>query len=218
MIQLRVSDARQWMFCPRVLWHREMMALPVKETAKMSLGREAEQALAKFERRRTGRRYGLEQAERRFNVVMDSRRLGVRGICDLVLDVPPIVSPWPTLPEGVTGIVPVELRTPRRLFPVEVKRTEGGVALHHTVQLAGYAILLEEQEGLPAMTVDRGFLYLLPEERVVSVRITPELRLAFERSLDGIRTMLSGEQFPPPTRHRGFCEQCEYVNFCGDVW
>lgn len=193
------------------------MALPVKETGKMALGREAERALASFERRRTARRFGLERAERRFNVVVDSKRLGVRGVCDVVLDVPPEVSHWPTLPSGTTGIIPVELRKQRRLFPVEVKRTEGGVALHHAVQLAGYAMALEEQEDLPEGTIERGFLYLLPAERVVPIRITAELRAAFERSLHGIRTMLQEESFPSPTRHRGFCPQCEYVNFCGDV-
>lgn len=183
----------------------------------MALGREAEAALAKFERRRTGRRYGLEQAKRRFNVVVDSRRLGVSGICDLVLEIPPIVVAWPNFPEKLEGLAPIELQRSRRLFPVEVKRTEGGVARHHTVQLAGYAMLLEEQEGLPLGAVDTGFLYLLPAERVISVRISVELRAAFEESLTEIRSMLHRERFPAPTRHRGFCPQCEYVNFCGDV-
>lgn len=193
------------------------MALPVKETGKMALGREAEQALVQFERRRTARRYGLERAERRFSVPVASKRLGVRGVCDLVLDVPSTTTTWPSFPEPVAGLAPVELRTPRRLFPVEVKRTEGGVGAHHTTQLAGYAIALEEQEGLSPGAIDRGFLYVLPAERVVPVRIDDELRAAFERSLAGIRNMLMKEQFPPPTRHRGFCPQCEYVNFCGDM-
>src|SRR5690606_27271671 len=96
MIELRVSDARHWTFCPRVIWHREMMAVPVKPTGKMQLGLEAEAALAKFERRRSARRYGLDRAERRFDVVLESSRLGVRGVCDLVLDVPPTVEYWPT--------------------------------------------------------------------------------------------------------------------------
>lgn len=217
MIELRVSDTRHWTFCPRVIWHREMMALPVKRTRKMELGLEAEAALAKFERRRTARRYGLDRAKRRFDVVVESRRLRVRGVCDLVLDVPPTVTTWPTLPEGVKGIVPVELQKPRRLFPVDVKRTEGGMARHHAVQLAGYAMLLEEQECLPPGAVDRGFVYLVPSEEVVSVRIDEDLRKAFEKALADIRVMMRAERFPPPTRHRGFCPECEYVNFCGDV-
>jgi CRISPR-associated exonuclease Cas4 len=198
-IPLAVSDVRQWTFCPRVLWHRRMMPHSVRETPKMALGRDAEDALERLERRRGARRYGLAAATRRFSVRLESARLGVRGVCDLVLDVP-----------GEAG-------GPARVHPVEVKRTEGGASEHHTVQLAGYAMLLEEQESRPSGSVDTGFLLLLPVERLVPVTLDAELRAAFERALGDIRAMLAEERFPAPTRHRAFCPQCEYVRFCGDV-
>jgi CRISPR-associated exonuclease Cas4 len=198
-IPLAVSDVRQWTFCPRVLWHRRMMPHRVRETPKMALGRDAEAALERLERRRGARRYGLAAATRRFNVRLESARLGVRGVCDLVLDVPAA--------EG----------GPTRVYPVEVKRTEGGASEHHTVQLAGYAMLLEEQESRPSGSVDTGFLLLLPVERLIPVTLAAELRVAFENALGEIRAMLAEERFPAPTRHRAFCPQCEYVRFCGDV-
>jgi CRISPR-associated exonuclease Cas4 len=198
-IPLAVSDVRQWTFCPRVLWHRRVMPHRVHETAKMALGRDAQTALEGLEKRRMARRYGLEAAERRFNVVVASRRLGVRGICDAVLEVPASVG------------------AQRRLYPVEVKRTEGGASAHHVVQLAGYAVLLEEQERLGEGTVDRGFLVLLPEGRLVPVELGKNPRAAFVRALADIRAMVVHERFPEPTKHRGFCPQCEYVRFCGDV-
>jgi CRISPR-associated exonuclease Cas4 len=198
-IPLAVSDVRQWTFCPRVLWHRRMMPHRVRETPKMALGRDAEAALERLESRRGARRYGLAAAARRFNVRLESGRLGVRGVCDLVLDVS----------AGAGG--------PPRVYPVEVKRTEGGASDHHTVQLAGYAMLLEEQESRPSGSVDTGFLLLLPVERLVRVTLDADLRAAFERALGDIRAMLLEERFPAPTRHRAFCPQCEYVRFCGDV-
>lgn len=198
-VPLAVSDVRQWTFCPRVLWHRRVMPHRVHETAKMALGRDAQTALEGLEKRRTARRYGLAIAERRFNVMVASRRLGVRGFCDAVLE------------------VPVKEGAPRRLYPVEVKRTEGGASAHHVVQLAGYAMLLEEQEGLEEGSVDRGFLVLLPSGRLVPVELGQPQRAAFTRALADIRAMLTTERFPEPTKHRGFCPQCEYVRFCGDV-
>lgn len=84
-------------------------------------------------------------------------------------------------------------------------------------QLAGYAMLLEEQEGLSEGSVDRGFLVLLPAGRVVAVELGEGPRGAFLGALAGIREMIDKERFPEPTRHRGFCPQCEYVRFCGDV-
>ncbi len=193
-IPLAVSDVRQWTFCPRVLWHRRMMPHRVRETPKMALGRDAEAALERLEQRRGARRYDLEGAARRFDVALASDRLGVRGVCDLVLD-------------AKSGAA----------HPVEVKRTQGGASAHHAVQLAGYAMLLEEQEARPAGSVSRGFLLLLPEDRVVAVALDAELRRAFERALTGIREMLATERFPGPTKHRTFCPQCEYVRFCGDI-
>jgi CRISPR-associated exonuclease Cas4 len=198
-IQLAVSDVRQWTFCPRVMWHRRMMPHRVRETPKMALGRDAEVALERLERRRSAQRYGLDAATRRFSVRLESARLGVRGVCDLVLDVP----------AGAAG--------PSRAHPVEVKRTEGGVSGHHAIQLAGYAMLLEEQESRPSGSVDTGFLLLLPVERLVPVNLAADLRASFERALGDIRGMLQHERFPAPTTHRAFCPQCEYVRFCGDV-
>lgn len=199
LIPLAVSDARQWTFCPRVLWHRRTMPHRVHETPKMALGRNAQTILEALEKRRTGHRYGLDQATRRFNVPLASTRLAVRGYCDAVLEAP-------AGPDGR-----------RRLYPVEVKRTEGGASSHHVAQLAGYAMLLEDQEALPEGSVDRGFLILLPSDRLVPIELGPALRETFTRTLAEIRTMLVHERFPEPTKHRGFCPQCEYVRFCGDV-
>lgn len=198
-IELAVSDVRQWTFCPRVVWHRRMMPHRTRETPKMAMGREAQTALERLETRRGGRRYGLKGALRRFEVRVRCARLGVSGVCDLVLDVPATES------------------AARRLVPVEVKCTEGGASAHHAVQLAGYALCLEEEHDLPGGSVDQGFLVLLPSERVVPVAIDATLRARFERALLEIRAMLASERFPEPTRHHVFCPQCEYVRFCGDV-
>ncbi|HRH00236.1 MAG TPA: CRISPR-associated protein Cas4 [Polyangiaceae bacterium] len=194
---LRVSDARQWTFCKRVLWHRLVMPHRTSETPKMALGRMAEADLRAFERRRLVTKYGLASAVRRFDVWVDSGLLGVRGVCDLVLDVP------------ASGA------TPRRLLPVEVKRTEGGVSRHHLAQLAGYGLCLEEM--YPGAVADVGFVLLLPADRVVAVPLGADHRDRFRACLREIREMIAAERFPEPTRFRSFCPQCEYVNFCGDV-
>jgi len=196
VIELTVSEARQWVFCPRVLWHRRAMPQRTPETPKMRLGASAEAALARLEKRRSAAKYGLEKATRAFSVELRSERLAVRGVCDLVL-----------LVDG----------PPPRVHPVDVKRTLGGASEHHATQLAGYAILLEEAHGLPAGWIDTGFILLVPEGEVVPVPLGAEVRARFEGALAGIREMLETERFPPPTKHRGFCPQCEYVHFCGDV-
>ncbi len=199
MIDLTVSEARQWTFCPRVLWHRRAVPHRIPETPKMALGKAAETALQKLETRRTARRYGLERARRQFSVALWSERLHVRGICDLVLEV-----------DGTE----IEASA---VYPVDVKRTLGGTSEHHAVQLAGYALLLEEERQLRPGTVTTGFVVLIPSGTISEVPLDAHLRGQFEQALESIRQMLDTERFPPPTPHRGFCPQCEYVHFCGDV-
>lgn len=198
-LPIAASEVRQWTFCPRVIWHRRVMPHRVRETPKMELGRNAQTALERLEKRRLGARYKLVGAQRHFNVRLESDRLAVRGFCDLVLE----------LPETPTN--------PRQAYPVEVKRTRGGASAHHRVQLAGYAILLEESWGLPPNSIDQAFVLLLPDDIIVPVPITLELRDQFEQSVQDLREMLRTERFPNPTKHRSFCPQCEYVRFCGDV-
>ncbi len=198
-LPIAASEVRQWTFCPRVIWHRRVMPHRVRETPKMELGRNAQTALERLEKRRLGARYDLVGARRHFNVRMESERLAVRGSCDLVLDVPATST------------------SPRQAYPVEVKRTRGGASAHHRVQLAGYAILLEETWDLPPNSIHQAFVLLLPDDIIVPVPITEQLRAQFERSVEDLRQTLRTERFPEPTKHRSFCPQCEYVRFCGDV-
>lgn len=190
MTWIRVSDVRQFNFCPRVIWHRSVVGHETPETPKMEHGRRAEVALEKLEKRRALRRYRIDSARRHFNVRLESSELGLSGICDLVLEASPT---W---------------------YPVEVKTTRGGVGRHHVLQLTGYAILLERARQA---VVDTGFVVLLPEDRVVPVRIEQADRDEFQQTVNAIRQMIANERFPRPTRFRSFCPDCEYVNFCGDV-
>jgi CRISPR-associated exonuclease Cas4 len=181
----------------------------------MTWGREAEEALRRKETRRKLRRYGLDEAKRVFGMMLEDRAASVSGVCDLVLCVGERVEWWPRfakgLPEGVRG---VEKRVGAKAFPVEVKRTLGGVGRHHVLQLAGYAELLERSgRG----QVECGFVLLLPEDRVERVVLGADERAAFWQAVQAIRTMAERERFPPRTRHRRYCADCEFVNYCGDV-
>jgi CRISPR-associated exonuclease Cas4 len=215
MTWIRVSDVRQFAFCPRVIWHRGVNGQPSPETPKMEQGRHAEAALAKLEKRRGLRRYRLETAKRQFSVQLESSELGVCGICDLVLEVPEASELWPRVGHRpVPGLRQIAKRIAGACHPVEVKTTRGGVSRHHVLQLAGYSMLLSEATGLP---VETGFVVVLPDDRVTAVTLGDAERQAFLSAVSSIRELLASERFPEPTRYRSFCPDCEYVNFCGDV-
>lgn len=214
-MNVRVSDVAQWVFCPRVVWHRRVMGVRVKERPAMQWGREAEEALRRDETRRKLRRYGLDEAERRFSVALEDRDRCVTGVCDLVLMAPAKSELWPRFAKGAPeGLIAVERKRKAQWFPVEVKRTAGGVQRSHVLQLAGYAALMEHAGMGP---IECGFVLLLPEDRVERVELGDDERAAFWDAVAAIRAMVERERFPERTRHRGYCADCEFVNYCGDV-
>jgi CRISPR-associated exonuclease Cas4 len=191
MIELRASDLRQYLYCPRVVYFSLVVPVDRVETYKMSAGRDAEREHARLERRRSLVRYGLADGIRRCDVPVICEKLGVSGIIDEVVHGP----------EG-----PV---------PVEVKLAEGGVAFGHKVQLAIYGMALEEQSGQP---VPRGFIHLAAAKQTRAVELDAKLRAAASDITRRIRVMLATQEFPPPADRPAKCDGCELRCFCNDIY
>ncbi len=189
-VELTVTDVRQWLYCPRVVYFLYGLGRRRPVTFKMEEGRRQHERAEALEARHTLQAYGLSEGERVFQLRLRSARLGLNGIIDLAI------------------------RTSSEAIPVDFKLTEGNVARNHLYQLTAYAMLLEEHWQLPAR---RGFVYLLPQRRAVPVRITPERRQRVLAVLEEIRAALASESWPAPTpvaaRHR----DCEFLPRCGDV-
>jgi CRISPR-associated exonuclease Cas4 len=186
-----VVELRQWTYCPRVVYYHLLMTGAARPTYKMQEGLRAQELIERLEMRRTLREYGLECAERQFGVRLDDERSGLTGKIDLLL-----------MGQGSAAVV-------------DFKLTAGEVRENHRMQLAGYAALVE---GALGMAVRTGFIYRIPDDRVVAVEIDRDLRERVNRAVSAIREMQRSEELPGPTAVRGKCEECEYANYCGDVW
>jgi CRISPR-associated exonuclease Cas4 len=191
LIPLRVNDLKQYEYCPRIVFYNTVMPLDRKVTFKMQRGTEAEFQLDALEKRRSLRRYKLSEGERRFHVWLHSERLGLSGKMDLL-----IVSQ-------------------QGYFPVDFKYTRGRPHRNHISQLAGYAVLVEEQYQTE---VETGFIYLAPVGELVAIKITKELKKEVSERLASIREMVRDELLPPPTLVRARCAECEFRNYCGDIF
>jgi len=191
MIELRASDLRQYLYCPRVVYFSLVVPVDRVETFKMAAGRDAEREHARLERRRGLERYGLAEGERRYNVQIVCQRLGVSGTVDEVA-------------YGPGGPV-----------PIEVKFTEGGMAFGHRVQLAIYGMGLEEETG---RAIPRGFVHLVPRKRTVAVEIDEKLRAAATDVTRRIREMLASQECPAAADRQAKCDGCELRCFCNDVY
>lgn len=189
----KVTDLKQWVYCPRILYYQLCLPAVRPVTFKMQHGIEAGQAEEGREERRSLRAYGLSEGTREFNVPLQSDRLGLRGEADLVI----------TTPESAQGgVIPVDYKYSTIDGP------------HFRLQLAAYALLLEDSR---ACTVSRGYLYLIPERRAEPVEIDRRLRAKTLAALDTMRQMLASEKMPTPTDQLRKCVACEFRRFCNDV-
>ena len=191
MIPVRVNDIKQYFYCARIVFYQYSMPVEKKSTWKMEQGKVQEERIDKLEKRRKLSGYRLSEGTRRFHVWLRSERLGLTGKLDLLID----------SPEG--------------LFPVDFKWTTGSPYKNHIFQLCGYALLLED---CYQRVVNKGFVYLIPKNDAVVFDLTDDLKTETRRVLEDIRAMVEREQMPPPTPIRSRCTDCEYRNFCGDIF
>lgn len=188
---LRVNDLKQYDYCPRVVYYQYVMPVERKATFKMEHGKSAEARLDALEQRRGVHRYGLPDGQRHFHVWLTSETLGLSGKLDLLIE---SSSGW---------------------YPVDFKETTGPVRSNHLLQLCGYALLVEEAYRC---SVVQGFIYLIPVNRVEPIELTEQHKAETLNALAHIRAMIVSQRIPEPTDVRARCPDCEYRNYCGDVF
>ncbi|MBV8811531.1 MAG: CRISPR-associated protein Cas4 [Acidobacteriaceae bacterium] len=186
-----VTDLKQWVYCPRIVYYHWVMPAVGRPTFKMREALAAQDLVEVLEMRRGLRAYGMEGARRHFHVWLSDERLGLSGKADLLL-------------ESVDQVAVVDF-----------KLTSGEPGQNHRMQLAGYSLLAEAAYGVPARV---GLLYRIPDNRVFTIEITRELREAVLAAIDGVRNMAETQCCPPPTSVRGRCMECEFANYCADIW
>lgn len=196
MTLFRVTDLKQYCYCPRIVYYHYCLPAIRPVTYKMNAGIEAQAEEEVREARRSLRTYGLRRGEYESNVYLESDHLGLRGQVDLVIKTD----------DNLRGEV--------ELIPVDYKLSSGPLGPHFKMQLLAYGLMLEEQYGVP---VRRGFLYAIPKRRATEVIFTPELRHSLNQSLALMAQVVGQELMPDPTKQRAKCEACEFRRFCNDV-
>jgi CRISPR-associated exonuclease Cas4 len=190
-MMLRVTDLKQWAYCHRIVYYQQRMPGVGKVTYKMGEGKAAQEMVEQLEMRRTLREYGFEGAVRKFEVWLENDGLGLAGKLDLLLE------------KDTEAAI------------VEFKLTSGEVGHNHRLQLGAYSLLVETELS---KAVKRGFVYRIPDGRVFPVPIDDGLRYEVRQAMADMREMISDGFLPEPTDVRKRCEECEYANYCGDVW
>jgi len=191
MIPLRVSDLKQYIYCPRIIYFYYVLPIPRRVTKKMEYGRIEHFEIRQLEKRRKLKAYGLLEGARDFQVFLQSSRLGLHGLLDMTITT-----------------------ASREIYPVEFKHSISKKGLHQKYQLAAYAMLLEEKCGKP---VRYGFLYLIPTKTVIPLEITVSMREHVKKVLSAIRNVIASEKIPLYVRSKQRCTDCEFKNYCADL-
>lgn len=186
-----VTDLKQYTYCPRILYYQLCLPAIRPVTYKMQAGIDAHETERKRAARRGFYMTGSQDADA-------TRRFDVAVISDTLL---------------LSGLVDEVVGTPSELIPVDYKLAKKA-GFHFKLQLAAYALLLEEAEGKP---VKRGFLYLIPKKKAEEVRITAGLRRKVREAVADMQAIALQERMPPPTEWRQRCPDCEFRRFCNDV-
>lgn len=189
-LMLTVSDVKQLAYCARIVYYTHLLGGRRPTTFKMGEGTREHEEETRREARRSLQRYGLEEGERQFDVVLRSERLGLSGRLDMVL------------------------RSGDEVIPVDFKHGHAPPGRNHRYQLTAYALLVEEVWRRP---VRRGFITLIPRREAIPVPVTATMREEVLREVRAIRAMITGEQMPLPTRIRGRCDDCEFRRWCNDL-
>jgi len=187
---VRVSDLRQWVYCPRVIWWTHVCPVGKVESFKMKQGLAKERRLQHLQRRRTLRAFDLRHGRAEANVSLYSPAMGLAGRLDLLIH------------SGACR------------YPVEIKFTSQPASLNHRLQLAGYALLLEAAFGVP---VPHGYVVRLPDNTVDKVEIDGPLRELTWRTIQAVRVTIRRERMPGRAAMVARCHDCEYLRFCGDI-
>jgi CRISPR-associated exonuclease Cas4 len=189
--EFRVTDLKQFAYCPRIPFYQHVLGFHGKPTYKMNQGKVAQDAMEALERRRRFKEYGLTDGKRHFGLWLHSESLNLAGKLDVAIE------------------------AEDACYPVDFKYTTGRPHRNHLMQLAGYALLLAERFS---RRVPSGFIFLIPEDVTLRFSMTDTLLSECRAALSAMQAMIAREEFPPPTTVRARCTDCEYRNFCADVF
>lgn len=189
----RVTDLKQWAYCPRILYYHYCLPDVRPTTYKMQAGIEAGENEEDRSKRRSLRLYGIREGQTAYDHRLSSPNLGLRGKVDMVI--------WPQ--DGKEPeVIPVDYKLSRRM------------GKHFKLQLVAYGAMLEEEEDILS---PRGFLYSIPKREAIEVRFTLKLKKGLRESLEAMHHMLCSERVPEPTPQRKKCVNCEFRRYCNDT-
>lgn len=184
-----ISYLRQHIFCPRIPYFQLVYANQVAEPGWVRQGTRFHEKQAAVFRRRTLKRFGLEEGTMRHAVSAREPRLGIHGKLDALIELP------------------------EEIIPLEFKLSGSKPAPNQINQLVAYGVALGRQYRKPCR---RGFLVFGKKGRSFEVVFDRKMFQKMLLTIHAIRRNVYAGQLPHSNAGPAKCGQCEYINYCND--
>ena len=179
---------RQWCYCPRVVYYRELAGAMDKYPLWVEQGEDFHRMEEKLWERRNLSRFGLQEGRKHYRVTLRDEALGLHGIADMAIE------------------------TEDRVYAIEYKLSASGKKRGDLLQLTAYAMLLERHFSKPCPV---GFL--IGSGKVLhTIEFDDSKREAVAGVVNQIRHMMERGMKPSSSASIAQCSACEYVNYCND--
>lgn len=86
MIVLNPVDFKNYLYCPRQIYFKYVMQIESEPTEKMILGKIIHNVMGELEKRRGLSKYGVENYRKIFDFKVYSKKLGLSGSVDMILE------------------------------------------------------------------------------------------------------------------------------------
>jgi len=190
---VRVVDLKHYLYCPRIVYFDRVARVEERILTQQIKSLEEHEKLEEAEKRRKGGLFysgELVNAEKVFGLRLKSESLKLEGVLDCLL------------------------KLGKEAVPVDYKymRSRGGKPwLDHRYQLTAYALLVEDKLDC---VVRRGFIYYVPEARVVEVFIDGGMKRYVKRLVERVDDLIKAEELPPVRVPPKKCYGCGFYWVC----
>lgn len=183
---ISVVDVRDYVYCPRVIFFKNVLHLKERVTEAMLYGKESheEPPIAPLAPK-------LRPAKIIKGIELISHRLKLRGKVDMII-----------------------ITKHGEYVPVEVKWSEANRDVpkrQHKAQIVAYAILIEENFNT---TVKRGLIYYSRSKRFLETSLTSRDKWQVEKYIKQIYQIIKSEEIPYTRQDLKHCQDCGYKHYC----
>lgn len=187
--KIPVNLIRQWHFCPRIVYYRELLNVQANKSLWVKQGEDKHLDFSKLIRRRKFANIGIENGKRHFNVSMESSKYPLLGIADLII-------------ECDDAVYPVDYKSSYKIYRGQI------------MQMVAYCLLAQERFSKPSPCGI--FIYGDNGKMTKLLKITPDLVQQTINACQDIEDMLNKSIKPNSDASIHQCMQCEYLNYCND--